>query len=170
MNLSKFFLIKNYYEKVVIPLNPKRFKLKETGSKVMMVCPFHSDHDPSLGIIQKSSGEEICHCFGCNYIGDIVKLNKDIQNKYFGKVISEEDSLGILCNTFGVDRNSLPVETLSSVADIGIRQESQLLLAMEDFDIGDFRYMIKQGKKEKKGISYFNTMLMLMIDKYKDQE
>ena len=169
MNYSEFFSIEDYYTRMVMPSN-RRFKKEVSGSKVMMVCPFHNDHDPSLGIIKKKSGEEICHCFGCNYWGDIVKVPQDFVKRYQNRYINPEESLVELCNIFDVDRDSLPVENLKDIEDMGSRQESELLKAMDDFDIGDFKYMITDGKRKKKGVGYYNTLLMVMVAKMKENE
>lgn len=166
MKYSDYFPIEEYYRRVVQPIN-KHFKIVNSGSKVMMVCPFHNDHDPSLGIVKKKSGEELCHCFGCNYWGDIVKVHQNIVKKYQARYISPEDSLVELCKIFDVNRDSLPVEDLSSIEDMGIRQENELLKAMDDFDIGDFKYLITEGKKKGKGIGYYNALLMTMVGQYK---
>ena len=53
---------------------------------------------------------------------------------------------------------------------MGSRQESELLKAMDDFDIGDFKYMITDGKRKKKGVGYYNTLLMVMVAKMKENE
>lgn len=164
VNYSKYFPIKDYYERFVIPINPRRFKVVSDK----MVCPLHNDHDPSLGIIVKKDKTEICHCFGCNYWGDIIKLHQSISQRLLGKYITPEDSLKELCNIFSVNPESLPVGDLSSIEDKGTRQENELIQAMEDFDIGDFKYMIQRGKREKRGINYFNTITMVMVDKMKE--
>lgn len=167
MNYSEFFSIEEYYRRIIQPTN-KHFKMVDSGSKVKMVCPFHNDHDPSLGIIKKKSGEELCHCFGCNYWGDIIKLHQNFVKQYQRRYISPDESLGELCTLFGVDRSSLPVEDLSTIEDTGTRQENELLRAMDDYDIGDFRYMIGEGKKKGKGVGYYNALLMMMVERYKE--
>lgn len=164
VNYAKYFPIDEYYKKVVVPINPRHFRF--SGDKMM--CPFHGDKNPSLGVIRKKSGEEIGHCFGCNYVGDVVKMHQDIVKNYQKKYISMEESLKELCSLFGVDYSSIPVDNFANIDDKGTREEAMLMQAMEDFDIGDFRYMLQQGKREKKGIVYFNTLLMMMIDKFKD--
>ena len=170
MNYSEFFSIEDYYKRIIQPINSRRYKVTYTGSKVMMVCPFHNDHDPSLGIVKKKSGEELCHCFGCNYWADILKLHKNTVKQFQNRYITLDESLSELCNIFDVDRDSLPIEDLSNIEDKGTRQESELVKAMDDFDIGDFRYMISEGKKQGKGVGYFNTLLMIMISQVKENE
>ena len=166
VNYSEYFPIEEYYEKVVIPINPRRYKII-TGK---MICPMHDDHDPSLGIIKKKSGTEICHCFGCNYWGSILEFHQAISKKFFKKYLEPEGALKDLCRIFNVDYNSLPVGDLSSIEDKGIRQENELLKAMDEFDIGDFKHLIAEGKRQKKGIGCFNALLMVMISEIKESE
>ena len=169
MNYSEFFPIEEYYKRVIQP-SSRNYKISYSGNRPMMVCPFHNDHDPSLGIIKKKSGEEICHCFGCNYWGDIVKVHQDFNKRIKGRYVKPEDALIELCNIFGVSRDSLPVDDLGSIEDKGSRQEYGLIKAMDSFDIGDFKYMIAEGKRQRKGIGYFNTLLMVMVNQVKENE
>ena len=41
---------------------------------------------------------------------------------------------------------------------------------MDSFDIGDFKYMVAEGKRQGKGIGYFNTLLMVMVNEVKENE
>ena len=161
-NYSKFFPVLDYYEKVVVPINPKRFRV----SSDKMICPFHMDTDPSLGVIVKKDGRELCHCFGCNYWGDIIRLHQSVSKKYYRKYLEPEESLVELCRIFGVSIDSVPAIGTPG-GDLEERQESDLIKAMEGFDIGDFKYLIQKGKKEKRGIGYFNALTMSMVDTIK---
>lgn len=51
-------------------VNGKRFK-----------CPFHSDHNPSAGIIRTWSGEWHFHCFGCLTEGNIIDLTETMRGR-----------------------------------------------------------------------------------------
>ncbi len=163
INYSKYFPVEDYYEKVVVPLNPRRFRV--SGGK--MICPLHDDHDPSFGIIKKGDGNELCHCFGCNWWGNIIKLHQSINKKYSNKYISPKESLKELCSIFGVNYNSLPLDDSSLVEDRDMRQELELGNSLTSFDIGDFKHLITEGKRKKKGIGYFNALLMTMVNEVK---
>lgn len=166
VNYSKYFPVEDYYEKVVIPINPRRFRV--VGDK--MICPLHDDHDPSLGVIRKKDGNELCHCFGCNYWGNVVRLHQSIRKKYFNKYITPVDSLKELCSMFNVDYNKLPLDDTSLIEDRDTRQEQELMKSMDSFDIGDFKYLVQEGKRANKGIGYFNALLMTMVSVVKSQE
>lgn len=169
MNYSEYFPIEEYYKRVIQPYG-KNYKIVYSGNRPMMVCPFHNDHDPSLGIIKKKSGEEICHCFGCNYWGNIIKLHQNTVKQFQKRYVDAEEARLELCNLFGVSPDKLPKDDTEYIEDMGIRQEHELVRAIEGFDIGDFKYMVAEGKRQGKGIGYFNTLLMIMVSEVKEGE
>lgn len=160
MNYNKYFPIVDYYKKVVVPINPERYKVK---SDKMFVCPVHNDHDPSLGLIKSKNGDT-CHCFGCNFWGNVVELHQRVSKRHFKKYLSEEEAVEELCKIFNVPFDELPKEGLDNIKDKGTRQEVALLEAIDDFDIGDFQRLIYEGKLQKRSIGYFNAVVMTMVD------
>lgn len=164
MNYSKYFPLNKYYEKVIVPLNPDRYISKSK----MYVCPVHNDHDPSLGVIVSKNGEETCHCFGCNFWGNVVELHQRVRKRHFRKYISEEESLKELCELLGVNFEDLPQEDLNDVKEKSIRQEMALDEAIEKFDIGDFQRLLFEGKVNKRSIGYFNAVVMTMVYSLKE--
>lgn len=166
MDYSKYFPVREYYSKYIVPINPNRYK--DTSDK--MVCPVHNDHDPSLGIVKSKTVGEVCHCFGCNYWGTVVELHQKVNIRHFKKYMSEEEALKDLCRIFGVDYDKLPKEDGLGSKDKGIRQEVALSEALEEFDIGDFGYLIRKGKMEGRGLAYYNALMMTMVDRVKEAE
>lgn len=164
MDYSKYFSILEYYKKVVQPTNPSHYKVK---SEKMMVCPLHADVNPSMGIIHGSAGTELYHCFGCGRWGDVVDLNIKVQRRLFRRHLNEEESLKDLCRIFGVKYESLPKASKESEKSKSAQQEQKLLEAQSKFDFSDFKTRLIQGKIEKKGIPYFNTLMMVMISELK---
>lgn len=164
INYNKYFPVVEYYEKYIVPINPHRYFIDWKGGKPMMVCTQHNDHDPSLGIIPNKNGD-IVHCFGCNFAGNIVQFHQGVCRRLFKKVISEDEALKDLCRIFGVDYSSLPAQEKEE--DRGVSQELELAKSMERFDISDFRERILKGKREKRGVGYYNTLMMIMIDEIK---
>ena len=168
-NFSKYFPILDYYRKFVIPMNPKRYFI-EKGK--LMVCPIHNDHDPSLGLIKGNNGSEVVHCFGCNYVAkSIVKFHQDVARVRQRRLISEDESVHELCNIFGIDYGSLPNELVAQTdVDSDLRREIKLVEKMDKFDISDYRQLILKKKKKKRGIAYFNTLMMTMLHEIKEEE
>lgn len=168
IDYSKYFPIRGYYEKVVMPLD-KRFRHQK---KDMYICCLHGDTDPSLGVLNTKKGE-IFHCFGCNSWGNILDLHKRVSLKYFNKRLDDELCKRELCQIFGVDYSSLPREddyTIENVKDKDVRKELAMRDALNKFDISDFRSGFIEGKMEGKGVGYFNTLLIRMIDEVKKEE
>ena len=167
IDYSSFFPIKEYYEKVVMPLD-NRFRYTK---KDKFICCLHGDTDPSMGIIKSKKGE-IFHCFGCNAWGDVLELHKKVSLKYFGKRLDDELCKRDLCRIFNIDYSVLPKEeySMDKNQDKNIKKELALREALNRFTISDFRTGIIAGKMEGKGIGYFNSLLVQMIDSEKREE
>lgn len=166
MNYSKYFPILEYYKRVVVPFNQKRYKIKNDK---MMVCPLHNDHDPSMGIIIDKKRGEIFHCFGCGKWGTVVELHIGVMKRLKNIVMSNEDALRDLCRVFDVDYDSLPKEDSSVESNREIMQEIALAEAIERFDVSDYRNLFLEGKQKRKSIAYFNTLTMIMVSELKDK-
>ena len=67
-----------------------------------------------------------------------------------------------------LDYSKLPKDDIPD--DKGLRQELAIDRAIESFDVSDFKYMITEGKRQKKGIAYFNTLMMVMTNELKEKE
>lgn len=157
---SKYFPVLEYYRKIVIPLNPKRYYIK--GEK-MMVCPCHNDHDPSLGIV--NDGETV-HCFGCNFWGNIIELHQRVCRRHFKKVLSYDEAIQDLCRIFKVDYSIIPKEEKKPVDKV-IQQDIDIMGNVDKYDIQDFRQSLLDGKRQKKGIAYYNTAMIVMLGELK---
>lgn len=167
MDYGKYFPIVEYYERVVVPINPRRFHVK--GEK-MVVCPLHDDHDPSMGIIHSSKDGEIFHCFGCNRWGNVVDLHQGVTKRLKGRYISYDESLRELCRMFNVNYSKIKDLEEHENRDRDARQELALEEAIGRFDISDFKELFLQGKLAGKGVGYFNNLMMVMINEIKEQE
>lgn len=160
------FPIVEYYKKVVVPVNPARYRVKNDK---MMVCPLHDDVNPSMGVIRTKDGKETFHCFGCNAWGNIVDLHKRVSKRLFRRYFSEDDALKDLCRIFGEDYSKFTSASKEEDSfDADIRKDLAVQKATERFDVYDFRNMLRQGKADKKGVAYFNTLIMVMIASLKE--
>jgi hypothetical protein len=166
LDYGKYFPIEDYYRKVVIPINSKRFKVSSGGK---MVCPLHDDHDPSLGIITSKKGET-CHCFGCGAWLDVVDLHSKISKKYFNKYLSREESRKDLCRIFDIPEGNVPDEDATGNSVDDGNREDLISDRSRQFNINDFRYMLLDGKLKGRGIGYFNALMMSMIWEVKAEE
>ena len=163
-NYKDIFPIAKYYEKIVMPLD-KKFRFK--GDK--MLCPLHNDKNPSMGIVKTKKGE-MCHCFGCGVWCDVVDFHIRISRIYKNKILTRKEARRDLCKIFMVSEDSLPdTESLSSVTD-DKRREQDIQDKMSEFDVTDFKYKFMEGKLKKKGIGYFNALMLTMIYEMKESE
>lgn len=159
VNYNKIFPVKEYYKKFIIPINPSRYHF---GSD-KMVCPVHNDHDPSLGVMKNG----VCHCFGCNFWGNTIELHQRVMRRHFNKYLNNEEAKKDLCRIFEISYDKLPKDDAPD--NIGLRQELAIDEAIKSFDVSDFKYLITEGKKQKKGINYFNTLMMIMTSEQKER-
>jgi putative DNA primase/helicase len=58
-------------------------KIKQTGASHVALCPFHDDHNPSLGVTEKGY-----HCFACDESGDAIKFVMEYQKVSFPEAIA----------------------------------------------------------------------------------
>ena len=164
MDYGKFFPIIKYYEKVVIPMNPKRY---HTKSDKMMVCPLHDDHDPSMGVIHSSKNGEIFHCFGCGRWGNVVDLHQGVTKRLKSRYISYDKSLRVLCRLFNVNYDLVKDMEDKENRDSDIKREIALDEAISRFDISDFKELFLLGKLAGRGVGYFNNLMMVMVNAVK---
>ncbi|MFW5891109.1 MAG: CHC2 zinc finger domain-containing protein, partial [bacterium] len=77
---------KNY--SILDYLRSKGVKIHERGDRLFIVCPFHSDNDPSL-LIDTKNGHEKFYCFGCKKSGTIIDFYSHYEGKSIGETIDE---------------------------------------------------------------------------------
>lgn len=88
--------IVEYFNTMIFPRFPHLGMFSEEGGKV--VCPFHDDINPSMGIIP---GTEVFHCFGCGAHGNVIELHRRFLQT-LGYTLSTEESLTDLTDAFGI--------------------------------------------------------------------
>ena len=59
--------------------------LTSKGKNFFGVCPFHSDHAPSMSV---SSDKQIYRCFSCGAAGNVFTFVKDYENVSFLEAVS----------------------------------------------------------------------------------
>lgn len=64
-----------YFNRYIAPSNPRLGYFSSAGGKI--VCPFHDDLNPSLGIIP---GTNIFHCFGCKAHGTLIEFHQRLRS------------------------------------------------------------------------------------------
>ncbi len=59
-------------------------KLRNLGSNLVGLCPFHHDHNPSLTVYPETG---TFHCFGCQAHGDVLNFLMRIENLSFPEAL-----------------------------------------------------------------------------------
>lgn len=77
---KRILSIQERYEEVVAPTDSKYSRYSFNKSNTV-VCPYHSDNDPSFGLVYGNDGIERFHCFG--YV-----IISSINSYYFGSSFS----------------------------------------------------------------------------------
>ena len=70
-------------------------KVWRAGVNYKMVCPWHDDHNPSLGLVT-GTDKNFCHCYVCGKGGSTINLVMQSENWSF------KDACQWLSDTFGV--------------------------------------------------------------------
>lgn len=166
---SDYFPIVEYYKRVVQPIKPSAYRLKNDK---MMVCPLHDDINPSMGVIRNSNGDEIYHCFGCGRWGNVVDLNMRVKRRLMKVRLSEEESVKDLCKIFGVSPDiALSIEKYEETpSDF----EGKVIDKSSEFGVYDFTLMLRDWRKARLGIDgdpgrggtaeRLNSLVIMAID------
>ena len=95
--------IPDYYERYIKPLEKRFAEYNFYGSRTVICC-FHDDHDPSLGLINHRflSDVKIYHCFGCGSSGTIIRMHQIIQDTYFSRKLTTDEACKELAELFEV--------------------------------------------------------------------
>lgn len=92
-----------------LPLTPK-------GKNFFGVCPFHSDHSPSMSV---SREKQIYTCFSCGASGNVFKFVMDYENISFYEAIKKLASkAGITLNIKAPKQQNSKYEVLYEIYDI----------------------------------------------------
>lgn len=93
----------DYYNRYIVPFSPKySYGYRGIGSKV--VCPFHDDVAPSMGVLEDSKkGVQIFHCFGCGAKGTVITLHERFCKEHKGIELPKHvDYIKSLADMYGV--------------------------------------------------------------------
>jgi DNA primase len=66
--------------------------LRRSGDSLVGLCPFHSDHHPSL-VVYPATGT--FYCFGCRKHGDVITFVQEHEQLTFGQALKVLDSVRI---------------------------------------------------------------------------
>lgn len=94
--------IADLYENL-IKVNGGKFASQSLKNKNRVICPFHEDIRPSLGVIQsRATGMDLFNCFGCGKHGNAVHFYIYYNRIYKKKDLSTEDATKELAEVYGI--------------------------------------------------------------------
>lgn len=158
----KDITVVDYYNRYIVPFSNKySTKYKGVGSKV--VCPFHEDVMPSMGVLEDSKrGVQIFNCFGCGAKGTVITLHerfcKELQGIEMG---SHVDYVKSLANMYGLVLDEVQTyeevtkdDSVNFNASVGYnlrmhqRNVSKIRMVRDSLSLDDFkRYWDELGKR-----------------------
>lgn len=96
--------VTDYYDRFVHKLDGKFAKHSFKKDK-HVICPFHEDTDPSMGLIKDKNDKqvEIFHCFGCGASGDVVRMHRRFSYISEGRNITLDDATHELAKIYGIE-------------------------------------------------------------------
>lgn len=164
VNYSEYFPFGQYYRKYIMP----KVKRARVSSSTKFICalPNHEDTDPSLSIL-KQDGHELIKCFGCGFTGNIIKFHKTFVLQKEQRYLSTEDAIKEIASIFNIDYRIIPKES----EQVGVDSDKidyEIMKRTEKFDISDYRYKLIEGKSRGEGIVYYNTLMMIMLNEFKN--
>lgn len=158
--------VPDYYDMFVQPVD-KKFKAHSLNSDRLVVCPFHDDNDPSLGLINDRfyKGVKKFHCFGCRTAGNIIVFHQKFESLYNKRNLDTHDACMELAQIFGI-----PVEDFEELADDDY--EGKYVRTMKHIDdlqgaytLRDFELDLRKvrGKSEVSNLAELNSASVKMI-------
>lgn len=109
--------ITDYWDRVVCRVEPNFDRHSFSKGDRRVVCPFHDDVEPSLGlVIDKETGVEVFNCFGCGAKGTVVVFH-ELFFKKFGIMKSSNslDYLKKLASIYKIPLTTTVVESKESM-------------------------------------------------------
>lgn len=117
--------IPDYYDRYIAPLEGKLSQYSFNKKEPTVVCPFHNDHDPSLGMMKDRRLPKVMlyHCLGCGAVGTVVRMHQRIQRTYHNREITIREACVELCNMFGIP---VPTEDVFSSEDYSKKTQNRM--------------------------------------------
>lgn len=134
--------IPDYYNLRIAPLASK-FERYNFDNDRTVICPFHDDHDPSLGLMKHRHLKDVMvyHCLGCGSVGTVVRMHQRIESQYNNRELTDKEACLDLCRIFNIPE---PDEGVFEEEDF----EKRLGYKMHKIDRLQSRYTEKDYAKE----------------------
>lgn len=159
---KRILSIQERYEEVVAPTDSKYSRYSFNKSNTV-VCPYHSDNDPSFGLVYGNDGIERFHCFGCQTVGDYLDFYVDTERIFRKRFITEETAIKEL-----VEKYNIPIEDLEINIEEKVKtRDEQMRDMVNQYQLYDYESDIRRGILLRKDLSYYNLCLLKYISSKK---
>lgn len=161
-NLGNYDIsISSYWDRVVCSHKPWYSDYRFSAGNSRVVCPFHDDVKPSLGVVKDTNtGIEIFNCFGCGVKGTITAFHKLFAEQYLGEhYTSSYGYLNSLAKLYGItlSEDIEEVQEEKSAFDFNRLPPYKVSMHLENIEVLKERF--KQGSLSLNGLKEQITLL-----------
>lgn len=152
----------------------EKFKFAfDRGDKA--ICPIHEDNDPSFGLMKdkQNKGVMLYHCFGCNRVGNVIRLHQFIEKQYKGNDLEYQEAAEDLAKLYKIEVSEADMQQPKAV-DVFTQRQMMLRKAQEGYSFKDYQLdmlALRLGNKtDKQKIMSINRNLVKLINKELSEE
>lgn len=140
--------ITDYWDKVVCRILPAYASYKFSQGARRVICPFHDDVAPSLGIvIDRETGVEVFNCFGCGAHGTVTQFHAMFYRKYKGLTSkSNLEAFHSLASIYGVSLSHEVSKVMSTKPDVDFNRQPSYTVKMHLNNVLKIRSMYDSGQ------------------------
>lgn len=131
--------IPDYYSRY-IGIADKKYKGRQLSLRSKVICPFHDDHDPSLGLISHRfyKGVGVYHCLGCGAAGTIIRFHQRVQKLFYNEVVNERDACFGLATLFNIPVDEYKEFDESDFEQKAVNTSNKIARLMKSYTVKDF--------------------------------
>lgn len=153
--------ISDYWDKVVCNHKPiySNYAFSKGNSRV--VCPFHEDLKPSLGIVKDGeTGIEIFNCFGCGVKGTIIGFHKLFSERYLGEHFTNGYGyLNSLAKLYGVQLSNTIEEVQEEKSKFDFSKAPPYTVSIHRENVETLKERYNQGSLSLQGLKEQLTLI-----------
>lgn len=153
--------ISNYWDVVVCKRQPRYSDYRFSAGNSRVVCPFHEDLKPSLGIVKDGeTGIEIFNCFGCGVKGTIIGFHKLFAEQYLGERYPNRFGyLQSLAKLYGIELTDTIVEVQEETSKFDFSKAPPYTVAIHRENVETLKERFNQGSLSLNGLKEQLTLI-----------
>lgn len=153
--------ISNYWDVVVCKHLPCYSDYRFSAGNSRVVCPFHEDLKPSLGIVKDGeTGIEIFNCFGCGVKGTIIGFHKLFAEQYLGERYPNGFGyLQSLAKLYGIELSDTIVEVQEEKSKFDFSKAPPYTVSIHRENVEILKDKFNQGSLSLQGLKEQLTLI-----------